>query len=270
MISYILPGVMIESTYMGGGYETMSGTSMAAPHAAGLLALKQTGGAFTSYPQSDATCGLKYLYGDLYGDPDNKAEPLGYSEYGVDGSVNMPPKASFSWSSTGLDVVFADTSIDLDGTVNAWSWDFGDEATSGEQNPIHAYAAAGAYIVMLTVTDNEGAIGSFSQSVTVSDSGSGDAILLDLISSVSWVNSQKWAATVTATVTDGDGAPLEGVTVAGNWVELGIFASKLTDSAGVCTFYSGNISKKTASVTFKADATYGDANSTKSIVIERP
>lgn len=33
------PGVDITSTYVGGGYKTMSGTSMAAPHVSGLAAL---------------------------------------------------------------------------------------------------------------------------------------------------------------------------------------------------------------------------------------
>ncbi len=38
-IDLVLPGVDIDSTHRNGGYATMSGTSMAAPHAAGLAAL---------------------------------------------------------------------------------------------------------------------------------------------------------------------------------------------------------------------------------------
>lgn len=38
-VDYCEPGVSIYSTYKGGGYATMSGTSMAAPHAAGILLL---------------------------------------------------------------------------------------------------------------------------------------------------------------------------------------------------------------------------------------
>ena len=34
----------------------------------------------------------------------------------------------------------------------AWEWDFGDGTTSGEQNPIHTYAAPGTYTVSLTIT----------------------------------------------------------------------------------------------------------------------
>lgn len=37
-----------------------------------------------------------------------------------------------------------------------WYWNFGDESTSDEQNPIHFYEELGNYTVSLTVTDNEG------------------------------------------------------------------------------------------------------------------
>ena len=52
-----------------------------------------------------------------------------------------------------LDVAFADLSS---GWPTAWSWEFGDGASSTEQNPTHRYASPGIYGVTLTVANGTG------------------------------------------------------------------------------------------------------------------
>ena len=76
--------------------------------------------------------------------------------------ANNPPVADFTYTpaspTTDDTVVFTDASTDVDGTIVAWLWEFGDDgATSSVQTPSHKYAAANTYDVKLTVTDNEGA-----------------------------------------------------------------------------------------------------------------
>jgi PKD repeat protein len=56
------------------------------------------------------------------------------------------PMAGFSWSSVTLTVTFVNESMNAD----TYMWDFGDGGTSTETNPMHTYAAAGAYTVTLT------------------------------------------------------------------------------------------------------------------------
>lgn len=51
-VDYIAPGYQVESTWLNGGYNTISGTSMASPHAAGVLLLGN--------PSSDGTAADAY------------------------------------------------------------------------------------------------------------------------------------------------------------------------------------------------------------------
>jgi PKD repeat protein len=82
-------------------------------------------------------------------------------------AANDSPTAAFGSSCNGLSCSFTDASTDSDGSVTGWSWDFGDGGTSTARNPSRVYPAAGTYLVTLTVTDDGGATGQRSGSVTV-------------------------------------------------------------------------------------------------------
>ena len=81
--------------------------------------------------------------------------------------VNQIPIASFEFSTAGLTVDFIDTSIDPDGFIVSWEWNFGDGNSSSQQNPTHAYTDANTYIVTLTVTDDDGDTGTTGHLIVV-------------------------------------------------------------------------------------------------------
>jgi PKD repeat protein len=67
------------------------------------------------------------------------------------------PDAQFSQSARSgnapLEVVFTDKSTQ---NPTSWLWDFGDQSSSAEQNPVHTYQNRGVYFVKLTVANDNG------------------------------------------------------------------------------------------------------------------
>lgn len=84
---------------------------------------------------------------------------------------NQLPTATASADVTSgegpLAVAFTGTGSDADGTIASYAWAFGDGATSSEQNPSHTYHTPGSYSAVLTVTDDKGATGQATVSVSV-------------------------------------------------------------------------------------------------------
>src|SRR5581483_1818258 len=79
---------------------------------------------------------------------------------------NQPPTASFTASASGLSASFdASASRDPEGSALTYAWSFGDGTSGAGVAPTHAYAAAGSYVVKLTVSDGS-LTGSSSSTVT--------------------------------------------------------------------------------------------------------
>lgn len=90
-----------------------------------------------------------------------------YAELGGTGPTNNPPVASFTVKTLGQIVQLTDTSTDSDGTIVSRVWDTGDGRTSTKTPVTYRYANPGSYTVKLTVTDDDGASTSTTQTVTV-------------------------------------------------------------------------------------------------------
>jgi len=75
-----------------------------------------------------------------------------------DGIIDTKPVAAFTVEATeieqGTTLIFTDASFDQNGSIESWSWDFGNGQTSSEQSPAYTFDDLGEFLVVLSVTDN--------------------------------------------------------------------------------------------------------------------
>ncbi|MEO5824882.1 MAG: S8 family serine peptidase [Gemmatimonadales bacterium] len=175
-VDFFAPGVSITSAWYQSDTQTntISGTSMAAPHVAGAAALyleANPGASPLSVRNALYDNTTKGIVASSSTANNHLLHTLGFGSGG--GTPNNPPAASFTYTCSDLSCSFTDGSTDSDGSIASRTWTFGDGATSTATNPAYTYAASGTYTVQLTATDNGGATNSTSKSVTVTSGATG-------------------------------------------------------------------------------------------------
>lgn len=167
------PGVNVLSTVPSEGYDSFSGTSMAAPVATGVAALGKA--AEPGLTGSELRQRLTETAADvgLPSDQQGSGRVDGANIVAAsDRPSNESPTASASASATdatvGESVTFdGSDSNDPDGSLVSYDWAFGDGTTATGVTVEHAYESADEYAATLTVTDDGGATATDSVTVTV-------------------------------------------------------------------------------------------------------
>jgi len=169
------PGVSITSAWYNTNTatNTISGTSMAAPHVAGGAALYLSLNTAATPAQVGSALTTNATSGKITGLPAGTPNLLLYTAFIGGGAPPPPPPpppppgptASFTYSCSGFTCNF-DGSSSTGAAPLTYSWAFGDGGTSILQKPSHTFAARKSYTVTLTVRDVNAASNSTSKVIT--------------------------------------------------------------------------------------------------------
>lgn len=135
-------------------------------------------------------------------------------------SANQPPTAVASAvpaaGEAPLSVVFGSAgSVDPDGSIVSYQWDFGDGSVGSGANPTHLYTSTGSYLATLTVTDNGGL--SDSDSVNIDVTGLSAAALVTAIELSTYTKRGTRNVDGVVTVSNGAGGTEGSAIVQGRW-----------------------------------------------------
>ncbi|MCC6955069.1 MAG: PKD domain-containing protein, partial [Deltaproteobacteria bacterium] len=159
-----------ETATAGSDYVATSGTLSFAPgEASKIISITING---DTAVESDET--LRVTLSNAVGAV-SVVDSFGIGTLSNDDSPNQPPVAFASFSAASMRIpatvtMFGAGSVDPDGSIVSYDWDFGDGSSGSGATVAHIYASAGTFNVTLTVTDDDGASGTTSFSLSPSDS----------------------------------------------------------------------------------------------------
>jgi hypothetical protein len=294
VVDILAPGSSIYSAYKTSttSYATMSGTSMASPHVAGVAALYKAANPGASPSSIENAIKTGATANVISGVPANTTDDLVYSLIAGGGGGGTAPAApttlsASAISSSQINLTWTDNASDesgfyierFNGTAFVQIATVGADATSFSNTGLNA-STLYQYRVRAFNSYGNSAYSNIASATTSAATPIPmiTAYVTSAVGTSAWVNPVSWAATLTVEVMDASssGAPVSGATVAVSWANGS--GTGITNSSGVATVTTGSMNvKKITSVSMTINSVTGSNISgynlsgvTNPVVVQKP